>query len=94
MSEASRAQQPERERFQWRISTWLVLVAILGWVLIIRPPMIERTRVEALPNGAWHTFIDMNPNPHYLGPFVAFVVFALAKDVARWRAKRRTAARP
>jgi hypothetical protein len=76
------------KRFQWKISTWLVLMAILGWALAIWPPMIEETTKSTLPNGTRHIHVEIWPNPHYLGPFIALYLFAAAKDVAAWRAKR------
>src|SRR5689334_21924047 len=75
-----------RRWFQWRLSTWFVLVAIIGWAMIqtpyLVPPFPRLTSWMILGRGLnsdavliGHLIPDRKINPDLLGPCVALLAF-------------------
>lgn len=94
MNEADFNLVPARRCFQWRLSTWFVLVAILGWAFAISPPQIVVTDALQLPNGQQSVVgTTKYLNPHYFAPLFALTAFACWKEASNQRGFGRPALR-
>jgi hypothetical protein len=89
---------PNRRWMQVRLSTWFILVAILGWGLATRPYYITRVEmVESVSVGMGRTweritfpYAHEELNPALAWPVLALVAFILWQTVWRvrhWRAQ-------
>lgn len=67
---------------QWKLSTWFVLAAILGWSFAVSPRQIVITDTRPIPGGAPSISTTKYPNPHYFGPLFAMSAFVCWKEIA------------
>lgn len=89
--------------FQWRLSTWFVLVAILAWALIHKPyvipaaplppdPMFLAKGVNSGATLSGRLNVDRKLNPALMEPCIALLAF-IAWKVA-WRVLERSREKP
>ena len=93
MNEADFNLVPARRCFQWRLSTWFVRVAILGWAFAISPRQIVVTDALQLSNGKQLVSTTKYLNPHYFAPVFALTGFACWKEASNQRGFGKPASR-
>lgn len=72
-----------RSFFQFRLSTWLVLVGILAWMMACQPYWVPGYRGKGIPPDAWLL------NPQFKWPALALVAFMGWKTFWLVRERRR-----
>lgn len=82
MNESDSTHFSVRRWFQWKLSTWFVLVAILCWAFAISPRQIVFTDTVPFPGGKTSVNTLTYMNPHYFGPVAALSAFMCWKEIA------------
>lgn len=85
MPESSSTFTPTFRWYQWRLSTWFVLVALLGWAFAITPSRIVVR--DSIPRSSGKPSVNtlIYVNPHYFAPVFALMAFACWKEISLQR---------